>query len=401
MNPPYNNVLEQPTAGYLAVDAPGSGFFESLSVAKGRKAALTLDDGTVFEGLSVGKASEAEGEVIFITAMSGYQEVLTDPSYHGQIVVFTTAHVGNYGTNPRVDQAAAVQAAGAIFHELWQPGVTHWLNEKTLPDYMDFNGLGCLTGVDTRALTLHIRTYGARNGWIGPMIDPEAAKARALKVIPMTGRDLALEVTCQARYQLEARPLPEVTGRPMKVAVLDFGIKNAILDNLRAQNLNLTVWPANTGADDFMAEKPEGLFLANGPGDPEACDYAVKAVKATLGKIPIFGICLGHQIMGLAAGGRTYKLPFGHHGLNHPVKDSKTGRIWLTSQNHGFCVDPDSLPANVTPTHMNLNDDTLEGLEWRDLPAFSVQFHPEASPGPHDAHGLFKRFRALLEAFHA
>ncbi|MDR1545350.1 MAG: glutamine-hydrolyzing carbamoyl-phosphate synthase small subunit [Deltaproteobacteria bacterium] len=362
-------------------------------------AALTLDDGARFEGLSVGPVAEAEGEVIFITAMSGYQEVLTDPSYHGQIVVFTTAHVGNYGTNPAVDQAAAAQPAGAVFHELWLPPVEHWLSEGTLPDYLAGFSLAGLTGVDTRALTLHIREKGARNGYIGPS-SPEAARARARAVAPMAGRDLALEVSCRKPWR---RPAPDGLGpQPrFRAAVLDFGAKKSILDQLNAQNLDLTVWPADSRPDQFLADRPHGLFLANGPGDPAACGYAVAAVKACLGRLPVFGICLGHQIMGLAAGGRTYKLPFGHHGLNHPVQDSRTGRVWLTSQNHGFCVDPQSLPADVRPSHWNLNDDTVEGLEWSNLPAFSVQFHPEASPGPHDSLGLFARFRRLLEAFHA
>ncbi|MDR1657902.1 MAG: glutamine-hydrolyzing carbamoyl-phosphate synthase small subunit [Deltaproteobacteria bacterium] len=365
-------------------------------------AALTLDDGTMFEGMSVGPVTEAEGEVIFITAMSGYQEVLTDPSYHRQIVVFTTAHVGNYGTNPSVDQAEPTQAAGAIFHELWLPGVTHWLDRATLPAYLERYQLAGLTGVDTRALTLHIREKGARNGYIGPLSpDPETARARARSVAPMTGRDLAMEVTCRTPYRKPAVPSIAVPGPSMRVAVLDFGIKKAILDGLSTQNLELTVWPGDTPPERFLEDKPAGLFLANGPGDPAACSYAVDAVKKCLGRLPVFGICLGHQIMGLAAGGRTYKLPFGHHGLNHPVKDSRTGRIWLTSQNHGFCVDPDSLPPNVCASHFNLNDDTLEGLEWTDAPAFSVQFHPEASPGPHDAQGLFSRFRRMLEDFYA
>ncbi|MDR2301915.1 MAG: glutamine-hydrolyzing carbamoyl-phosphate synthase small subunit [Deltaproteobacteria bacterium] len=380
-----------------------------------KKAALTLDDGTIFLGQLVGNVSEAQGEVIFITAMSGYQEVLTDPSYHGQIVVFTTAHVGNYGTNKRVDQAPPIQAAGAIFHELWQPRVTHWLSENTLPSYMNQNDLAFLTGVDTRALTLHIREKGARNGWIGPLVDPEIAKQKAKNVIPMTGRDLALEVTCQERYFLEAiQDAPKNTneekyldspqmaypsGPKKRVAVLDFGIKKAILRNLRKQNLDLTVWPANTSFEAIMAENPDGLFLANGPGDPAACDYAIKVVKKALelDYFPIFGICLGHQIMGLAAGADTYKLPFGHHGLNHPVQDLGSEKIWMTSQNHVFCVDPQSLPQQVVVTHMNLNDDTVEGLKWLNKPAFCVQFHPEASPGPHDAVGLFKKFRTLLD----
>jgi carbamoyl-phosphate synthase small subunit len=266
---------------------------------------------------------------------------------------------------------------------------------------MDFHKIAGLTGVDTRALTLHIREKGARNGYIGPLASLEVARARAKAIVPMTGRDLALEVSCTQPYKLPARPSLAVAGPPMSIAVLDFGVKQSILQNLCNQNLDLTVWPGNTSQETFLAENPKGLFLANGPGDPAACEYAIRSVKACLGKIPIFGICLGHQIMGLAAGGTTYKLPFGHHGLNHPVQDSQTGRIWLTSQNHGFCVDPNSLPANVKPSHWNINDDTLEGLEWTDLPAFSVQYHPEASPGPHDAHGLFHRFRQLLEDFHA
>lgn len=365
-------------------------------------AALTLDDGTMFEGLGVGPLSEAEGEVIFITAMSGYQEVLTDPSYHGQIVVFTTAHVGNYGTNPEVDQAPPVQVAGAVFHELWLPPVDHWLSERSLPDYMDRSGLCGLTGVDTRALTLRLRDLGARNGYIGPVSKGrEAARARARAIAPMSGLDLAIRVSCKAPYELPAKPSIDVPGPPMRVAVLDFGIKRSILQMLQAQNLDLKIWPGQTPASDFMADRPHGLFLANGPGDPAACSYAVEAVRRVLGRLPIFGICLGHQIMGLAAGGRTYKLPFGHHGLNHPVVDSRTGRVWITSQNHGFCVDPDSLPQSVRPSHWNINDGTVEGLEWSDLPAFSVQFHPEASPGPHDPRGLFPRFRRLLEDFHA
>jgi carbamoyl-phosphate synthase small subunit len=217
----------------------------------------------------------------------------------------------------------------------------------------------------------------------------------------MTGRDLALEVSCRTPYKRQAVPSIAVPGPAFRVAVLDFGVKESILDQLRAQNHDLTVWPGNTPADTFKADKPRGLFLANGPGDPAACGYAIEAVKKCLGRLPIFGICLGHQIMGLAAGGSTYKLPFGHHGLNHPVQDSRTKRVWLTSQNHGFCVDPESLPANVRPSHWNINDETVEGLEWTDLPAFCVQFHPEASPGPHDAQGLFGRFRRLLEDFHA
>jgi carbamoyl-phosphate synthase small subunit len=365
------------------------------------QAALTLDDGAMFEGYAVGQVTEAEGEVIFITAMSGYQEVLTDPSYHGQIVVFTTAHVGNYGTNPAVDQAERAQAAGVVFHELWLPPAEHWLSERDLPSYLGLNGLAGLTGVDTRALTLHIREKGARNGYIGPLgSDPEKARARAKAIAPMAGLDLAKEVSCLKPYK---RPAPESCGAAerFRVAVLDFGIKRSILDQLNAQNMDLTVWPGQTKACDIWDEKPQGLFLANGPGDPAACRYAAETARAFLGRLPIFGICLGHQIMALAAGAKTFKLPFGHHGLNHPVKDQDTGRVFITSQNHGFCVDPESLPQGLRANLWNLNDDTVEGLEWPGQGAFSVQFHPEASPGPHDSHALFPRFYRLIRDYHA
>ncbi|MDR1873178.1 MAG: glutamine-hydrolyzing carbamoyl-phosphate synthase small subunit [Deltaproteobacteria bacterium] len=364
------------------------------------KAALTLDDGTVFPGLAVGPLIEAEGEVIFITAMSGYQEVLTDPSYHGQIVVFTTAHIGNYGTNPAVDQAAKVQAAGAIFHEIWRPSVDHWLSNNDLPEYMANNRLVSLTGVDTRALTLHLREKGSRNGYIGPFNpDPQVALTRAQNIPSMSGLDLASSVSSPTVYSLKGAAPKD--GQPnFQVAVLDLGIKRSILDQLRAHHLDLTVWPAKTPPERILAENPHGLFLPNGPGDPAPLDYAIKTATAFLGRLPVFGICLGHQVMALASGAKTYKLPFGHHGLNHPVVDSQTGRVWITSQNHGFAVDPTTLPSGLKPSLWNINDQTLEGLEWTDKPAFSVQFHPEASPGPHDSLALFERFHQMLKAHH-
>ncbi|MDR1166226.1 MAG: glutamine-hydrolyzing carbamoyl-phosphate synthase small subunit [Deltaproteobacteria bacterium] len=365
-------------------------------------AALTLRDGTVFPGMAVGDRVEAEGEVIFVTAMSGYQEVLTDPSYHGQIVVFTAAHIGNYGANQAVSQAPGPQVSGAIFHELWLPPVDHWLSEEDLPYWMRAGAVPALTGVDTRALTLHIREKGAQNGYVGPLKEGRAsALARAEKIPSMSGLDLASRVTCPKPYKKEAIMEDPEDREIYRVAVLDFGLKTAILDCLRRRNLELTVWPASASASAIMEEKPQGLFLANGPGDPAACDYAIRATQAFLGRIPVFGICLGHQIMGLAAGAKTYKLPFGHHGLNHPVRDLDSDRVLITSQNHGFCVDPDALPQGVRANMLNLNDGTVEGLVWENSPAFCVQFHPEAAPGPHDSHGLFRKFRSMIKECHA
>jgi carbamoyl-phosphate synthase small subunit len=358
-----------------------------------------LDDGASFAGMALGEAAGAEGEAIFITAMSGYQEVLTDPSYHGQIVVFTSAHVGNYGTNPEVNQAGEPQVAGVVFHELWLPEAVHWLSEADLPEWLRSGRVGALTGVDTRSLTTHLRDKGARNGVIAPLaLGPEAMLARARAVPSMNGLDLAVRVFCRSPYRRDS-PWKRGEGyEPVyRVGVLDFGIKRSILDQLCLQGLDLTVWPGDTPPEAIEAERPQGLFLANGPGDPAACSYAVRTARHFLGRVPMFGICLGHQIMGLAAGGRTYKLPFGHHGLNHPVLDSDTGRVYVTSQNHGFCVDPDSLPAGVRASMTNLNDDTVEGLVWEGAPAFCVQFHPEASPGPHDSRGLFARFRQMIK----
>jgi carbamoyl-phosphate synthase small subunit len=357
-----------------------------------------LDDGASFAGLALGGCLHAEGEAIFITAMSGYQEVLTDPSYHGQIVVFTSAHVGNYGTNPEVSQAPEPQVAGVVFHELWIPEAIHWHSLADLPEWLRSGKVGALTGVDTRALTLHIREKGARNGVIAPLSEGlETSLARARAVPSMNGLDLAVRVFTKKPYRMPCAWPADGPEPVYRVAVLDFGVKRSILEQLNLHGLDLTVWPGDAAPERIMEERPRGVFLANGPGDPAACDYAARTARRLLGRLPLFGICLGHQIMGLAAGGKTYKLPFGHHGLNHPVLDSDTGKVSITSQNHGFCVDPDSLPGGVRANMWNLNDGTVEGLVWEDAPAFCVQFHPEASPGPHDSRGLFARFRQMIK----
>lgn len=400
-----------------------------------KPALLMLDDGACFEGKACGVGQEATGEVVFTTGMAGYQETLSDPSYHGQIVVFTAAHIGNYGTCRHDDESASPRAGGAVFHELFnsnygpnygpdyepgaepgraeffssRPGFPHWRAEEGLDARLAGAGVTSITGVDTRALTLHLREHGARNGIISALdLDRPSLLRRAEDLPSMRGRDLAREVTCPEAYPApamneEAVPggasLPPLPSLP--VAVLDFGLKRSILRHLRRQGLKPTVWPADTPAADILAAKPRGVLLSNGPGDPAACGYAIAMVRALLGKVPLFGICLGHQILGLALGAKTYKLPFGHHGVNHPVKDILSGRVCITSQNHGFCVDPETLPDSASPSHWNLNDGTLEGIICRDVPAFSVQFHPEAAPGPTDAAGLFARFRESVLSFEA
>lgn len=369
-----------------------------------KTALLMLDDGTCFEGEACGACREAAGEVVFTTGMAGYQETLTDPSYYGQIVVFTAAHIGNYGATANDDEFPDPRASGAVFHDLFteadQGGFPHWRAEESLNARLARAGLTSITGLDTRALTLHIREHGARNGIISALdLDRPSLLRRARELPSMQGHDLARHAGCPSRY--EFLPRPDETGDkdslpPFKVSVIDYGAKRSIMSHLARQNMRVTVWPATATASDILAENPDGVLLSNGPGDPEPCDYAVRTIRELLGRVPVFGICLGHQLLGLALGAKTYKLPFGHHGVNHPVKDLKTGRVNITSQNHGFCVDPDTLPANASVTHWNLNDDTLEGLEVTDMPAFSVQFHPEAAPGPSDASGLFARFADVI-----
>ncbi|MDL2286131.1 glutamine-hydrolyzing carbamoyl-phosphate synthase small subunit [Desulfococcaceae bacterium OttesenSCG-928-F15] len=375
-----------------------------------QQALLILDDGTCFSGFACGKQTEAMGEVIFTTGMAGYQETLTDPSYHGQIVVFTAAHAGNYGACPHDDEAPLIQAGGAIFHDLFLPGdkgmgadkpapFPHWRAEETLDFRLRRDGISGMYGVDTRALTLHLRKHGARNGIISALNLDKASLLRRARALPaMRGRDLTGAVSCAAPYEYGHGPenMPAPYEEKLRVAVYDYGVKRSILDRLLMAGMAPTVWPAATPAETILASQPDGVLLSNGPGDPQACTHAVQEVRKLLGVLPLFGICLGHQILALALGGTTYKLPFGHHGVNHPVQDGLTGRVWITSQNHGFCVDPDSLPEHARPSHWNLNDHTLAGLTCDTCKAFSVQFHPEAGPGPHDAAELFLRFRKLM-----
>lgn len=384
-----------------------------------KPALLMLDDGTCFEGEACGACREAVGEVIFTTGMCGYQETLTDPSYYGQIVVFTAAHIGNYGATPLDDEAPRPRAGGAVFHDLFTAAdegrFPHWRASESFNARMAKDGITGIRGIDTRALTLHLRKHGSRNGIISAIdLDRASLLRRAQELPSMAGQDLARKATCQESYVFTpTTPLPLVegpgarrvedmaaSGKVFNVAVLDYGIKRSILLHLKSCGLNPTVWPAKSTAEEILASKPDGVMLSNGPGDPDPCDYAIRAVRELLGQVPLFGICLGHQLLGLAVGGKTYKMPFGHHGINHPVKDVNTGRVSITSQNHGFSVDPDSLPENMRPTHWNLNDQTLEGMASTSVPAFSVQYHPEAAPGTWDAYDLFDRFRAMIADFH-
>jgi carbamoyl-phosphate synthase small subunit len=372
--------------------------------AKSEKAWLALADGTVFEGRPFGARTVATGEAVFTTTMTGYEEVLTDPSYHGQIVAMTTPQIGNVGIN--VEDAEAVdarpRAAGFVVREL-SPVTSNWRAKESLDAWLQRHGVPGVSEVDTRRLTRHLRDKGAQNAAIGTS-GPEALLRAARSAPDMNALDLVREVTPKEPFRwTEGRGVwgthptatqPARAARPArhKVAVLDFGVKRNILRCLVDAGCELVVLPAGTSAADILAHKPDGVFLSNGPGDPAAVTYAIETTKQLLGKRPMFGICLGHQILGLALGGKTYKLKFGHRGANQPVKDLKTGRIEITTQNHGFCVDLASLPAGVMSTHVHLNDGTSEGLAVPELRAFSVQYHPEAAAGPHDSLYLFDRF---------
>jgi carbamoyl-phosphate synthase small subunit len=372
----------------------------------GRPAILALADGTVFRGQAFGADGEVGGEVVFNTAMTGYQEILTDPSYSDQLVAMTYPEIGNVGVNREDVEAREPFVKGFIVKEYWDPP-SNWRSEQSLGDYMRDHGIVGISGIDTRALVRHLRTHGAQEAIISTVdLDPDRLVARAKARPGLVGRDLVSHVTCREPYDWN-EPLwrlegPSIGSAPAPgagpfVVAYDYGIKYNILRNLVSAGCRVRVVPAMTTAADVLAQKPDGVFLSNGPGDPDAVPYAKDNVAKLIGNVPIFGICLGHQILGLALGGETYKLKFGHHGANHPVMDATTGKVEITSQNHGFAVDVDSLKGKATLTHVNLNDRTVEGLTHTKEPLFSVQYHPEASPGPHDSGYLFRRFVDLIE----
>ena len=393
-----------------------------------KKAILALADGTWFEGRALGAEGETGGEVVFNTAMTGYQEVLTDPSYRGQIVTMTCPHIGNYGVTPEDIESGRIWAEGFVVKESSRVA-SNWRSRATLQEYLQTANIVAIEGVDTRALTTHLREKGAQPGVISHIdLDPHRVAEKARQAPSIIGRDLAATVTCERSYawttgtgnwapklEMPTAAAPSPTRTTWRVVAYDFGIKQNILRRLVDVGCDVTVVPASTSAKDVLALNPHGLFLSNGPGDPEGVPYAMTALRELIGRLPIFGICLGHQLLGLALGFSTYKLKFGHHGANHPVMDLRTGKVEITSQNHNFGVRfpidrsqsgqelsiADTPFGRVQLTHISLNDGSVEGMVCLDRPVFSVQYHPEASPGPHDSAYLFQQFVDLMETHHA
>jgi carbamoyl-phosphate synthase small subunit len=370
-------------------------------------ALLALEDGTVFEGTAFGAPVDKAGEVVFNTSLTGYQEIFTDPSYAGQIVVLTNPQIGNYGTNDADNEAGRPFIEGLVVRE-YSPLASNWRSEARASDFLRRHGIPAISGIDTRTLVRKLRISGVMRGALSTTItDPAALIERARQHPSMAGLDLATRVTTPQPYHWSevVRPvsgsevIPAPTPTRFKVVALDFGMKRNILRRLAHVGCGLTVMPAGSTAEEILALNPDGVFLSNGPGDPEPLAFQVAQVRKLMGRVPLFGICLGHQILGLALGGKTFKLKFGHRGGNHPVLNKLTNKVEITAQNHGFAVDPDSLNLNeIELTHINLNDNTLEGLRHRNIPLFCVQYHPEAAPGPHDSQYLFDDFVQLMDA---
>ncbi len=376
-----------------------------LAITSPTPAYLVLEDGTIFEGISCGALGEAQGEIVFNTAMTGYQEILTDPSYRGQIVVMTYPLIGNTGVNLEDIESDRPWVEGFVVREMAQRP-SSWRATESLPNYLRRYGIPAIEGIDTRRLVKIIREAGAMRAFLTTSASDAETLRRCVAQVPsIVGTDLVQSVTCPEPYEFDEGEYVWPYGymkkgeNSFRVVVVDYGVKRHILRSLVAAGARVLVVPATTSAERILSLQPDGLLLSNGPGDPEPLTYAIDTIRRLAGRLPIFGICLGHQLLALALGAKTYKLKFGHHGANHPVKNLRTGEVEITSQNHGFAVDVDTLPQNAILTHINLNDNTVEGIAYPEIAAFSVQYHPESSPGPHDARYLFQEFVELIKKF--